>query len=148
MLPIWLFTTKAKLIGAGILILVLGYAYRRQIVKAEERGAQQKEIHMLAEEGKRIDAIVAEKLAQYDQERAELQARVNALAGERNALLVQRDANFKSIRDQISQIAKNGSQLESEIRSVPADALDGRIRAALARARVSDSELARIRSAQ
>ncbi len=42
MLPVWLLTTKAKLIGAGILILVLGYAYRRQIGNAEERGAQQK----------------------------------------------------------------------------------------------------------
>ena len=146
MIPLFLLTRKAKLIGVGILILVLGYAYRRQIVKAEERGASRKEVIMLVEEGKRIDSIVASRLALYASQRASLDGQLKALTGELNAIVSQRDAINSALRAQIAANAAKESEIETEIRNVPASALDGRIRSALDRARAADAELARIRA--
>lgn len=148
MIPAWLLTTKAKLIGTAILILAVAWWFKHELTKAEERGAKRKEVSMLLDEGNRIDAAVAEKLALYARERIELDAQRTALASERKALSVERREVFSAQMKEIGSIASKGAILETEIKAVPADALDGRIRAALVRARAADAELARIRASQ
>jgi hypothetical protein len=141
-----LLTWKVKAIAAVAVVGGAVWWHQHALAVVYSEAAQETTEKVLKEQAGEVDRKVKEALDGYAQERADLDAQRGALVSERVALSGQRRAISEAISKGFGEIAVKGSTFETEIRNVPADALDGRIRAALGRARTADAELARLRA--
>lgn len=142
MIPAFLLTTKAKLIVGAAVLAGLWWWHQHEMAKVYSEAAQQTTEKLLKDQSKEIERLVAEKTAQLDAERAELDGQRTALATERAALSANRRAISETLKAGISEIAAKNVDVKHEIESVPDDAVNGRFRLALSRAR--EAERARV----
>lgn len=150
-IPVWLLTTKAKLIGAGILLAGLWWYHHHAMAKVYSEAAQVTTEKLLKTQSEEVDRKVAELTSQLALERTELDAQRIALSTERTALSGQRRQMNQALEAGIARLSTENVGVIHEIQAIPDDAVNGRFREALARARRdelerSDGEAVTIRS--
>jgi hypothetical protein len=136
-----LFVWAAVLIGGGIFI-----ANHQRVVKEKAMLEQMKSD--LEERAKKAELDYGAALESIELERAKVANLQQANARDRAAIAGVRSQISTSLAEGFAGIAERGRSIEIDTRAIPASQLDDRIRAAIARARASDVDLARIRATQ
>lgn len=137
------FLLKYWKIGALVVgIAILGWWHQHEVSKAYRRGATDREKSALADAAKKVEEDSAGERKAIEARRAELDLVESKIQGERAALNTARTGINSALAAGLNQIAAQGVDTRNEIQSVPDDAVNGRFRLALERARLAERERA------
>lgn len=131
-----------KWVAAAAALAILGWWHQHEVTRAYRQGATDREASALVEAAARVEADVAARRRNFDQEQTRLDVLEAKVQGERAALVSARAGVSAALAASLNQIASQGVVARNEIQSIPDDAVNGRLRLSLERARAAEAERA------
>jgi len=131
-----------KLAGLALAVIAAVWWHQHAVTVAYRHGATDRERTVLADEAERIELAVKAKTDELATREHELSVRQSSLAAERTTINQTRDAITQALNSQTGQLKTQELDIRNEIQTVPDDAVNGRFRLALERARSAEREQA------
>lgn len=138
----WFTIQRLKMIGIGLVVLAALWWHRHAVVQSYRQGTQDGETQTLKNQAEKLEADTAARRAELDARSMDLDVQQANVDGQRAALSSARAGINNTLQAGLSQLAAQGVDTKNEIQSVPDDAVNGRYRLALERARNAERERA------
>lgn len=131
-----------KWVAAAALLAALGWWHQHEVAKAYRLGATDREASALQEAAAKIESQTAEERQALQARSLALDGQQARLQGERAALSSAREGIKSALSASLNQISGQEVTIRNEIQDTPDDAVNGRLRLALERARAAEAERA------
>lgn len=123
-------------------LLVLGWWHQHAVTKAYRQGATDGEASTLQKAAMKVEIDTAARRHELDERQSSLDAQEARTQGERAALGDARARVTSALQTSLTELATKGVDVRNEIQTLPDDAVNGRFRLSLERARSADRERA------
>lgn len=131
-----------RIAALGVALAIAGWWHQHAVTQAYRQGATDGEAAALQEAAARVEEDTAARRLELEEREATLSQGEARIQGERAALNSARSGIRDALSASLNQIATQGVDIRNEIQTVPDNAVNGRFRLALDRARAVERERA------